>query len=147
MPLRIRVSLCVVIGLFAVGSVSAQQKDAPQKEDCAYRMGRTRPAGHLAQRNDHPLRAPRQPGRQSVSDRDEEAAGAGEAAAERRGDGVPRAGDVGTYNEFWMDSGRRSPRPDRRRWSSSRPTDACRSSRAPRSSAISTWQAPTASSS
>jgi hypothetical protein len=107
MPLRIRVSLGVVIGLFAAGLVSAQQKGTTAKGKAAHTAwGEPDLQGTWLNATITPFERPASLAGKAFLTADEAAAQERENAARRaNADGTSRAGDVGTYNEFWTDSG------------------------------------------
>jgi hypothetical protein len=104
MPRRIHVSLCIVLALFAVASVSAQQKTQPKKKAAHTEWGDPDLQGTWLNATITPFERPAALGDKAFLTADEVAVQE-KQAAERRVDRVPRPGEVGAYNDFWMDSG------------------------------------------
>ena len=105
MPRRIRVSLCIVVALFAVVSVSAQQQSPSKGKAARTPWGEPDLQGTWLNATITPFERPASLAEQSVSD-GRGSGGAGEAGRRNVGcDREPKPGEVGAYNEFWMDSG------------------------------------------
>jgi hypothetical protein len=104
MPRRTNVSLCIIVALFAVVSVSAQQRTPAKAKAARTPWGEPDLQGTWLNATITPFERPA-----TLADKPfltaEEAALQEKQAAERRVDRVPKPGEVGAYNDFWTDSG------------------------------------------